>query len=149
MHPQSHVTHESVVKVFQNFEIMMPFVEHYEIRKDLLRSELEVLKEQYNNSKQECKSILDILQFVYPHRVCYSQLYTTFLIAVVIPVTTAENEGSFSCMKRVKTYSRSVGDDRLGDLGTLSINRERSSRINMEDIVDDFAKLGNRRIALI
>ena len=42
-----------------------------------------------------------------------------------------------------------MDDDRLGDLGTLSINRERSSRINMEDIVDDFAKLGNRRIALI
>ena len=128
----------------------MPFVEHYEIRKDLLRSELEVFKEQHHNSKQECKSILDVLQFVYPHRVCYSQLYTTFLIAVVIPVTTAENERSFSCMKRVKTYSRSVmDDDRLEDLETLSINRERSSRINMEDIEDDFAKLGNRRIALI
>ena len=54
---------------FLNFEIMMPFVEQYEIRKELLRSELEVFKEQYNNTKQECKSILDVLQFVYPHRV--------------------------------------------------------------------------------
>ena len=52
-------------------------------------------------------------------------------------------------MKRVKTYSRSVmDDDRLRDLGTLSINRERWSRINAEDIVDDFTKLANRRIAL-
>ena len=128
----------------------MPFVEHYEIRRELLRSELEVFKEQYNNTKQECNSILDFLQFVYHHRVCYTQLYTAFLIAAVIPVTTAENEGSFSCMKRVKTYLRSVMDvDRLGDIATLSINRERPSRINMEDIVDEFAKLANRRIALI
>ena len=106
--------------------------------------------EQYNNTKQECNSILDVLQFVYPHRVFYSQLCTAFLIADVIPVTTADNERSFSCTKHVKTYIRSVmDDDRLGDLATLSINREKSSRINMEDIVDDFAKLGNRRIALI
>ena len=42
-----------------------------------------------------------------------------------------------------------MDDDRLGDLATLSINREKSSRINMENIVDDFTKLGNRKIALI
>ena len=90
-------------KFFISIEIKMPFVEHYEIRKELLRSELEVFKEQYNITKQECKSILDVLQFVYSNRFCYTQLYTAFLIAVVIPVTTAENERSFSCMKRV-TY---------------------------------------------
>ena len=53
-------------------------------------------------------------------------------------------------MKRVKTYLRSImNDDRLGALATLAINREISSPINMEDIMDDFAKLTNRRIALI
>ena len=105
MYPESHDRHEPPLsKFFLNFEIMMPFVEHYEILKELLGSELEVFKEQYNNSKRECNSILHVLQFVYPHRVSYSQLYTTFLIAAVIPVTTAENERSFSCMKRVKTY---------------------------------------------
>ena len=65
---------------------MIPFVEHNEIPKELLRSELEVFKEQNHNTKQECKSIFDVLQFVYPHRVCYTQLYTAFLIAAVIPV---------------------------------------------------------------
>ena len=90
------------------------------------------------------------MQFVYPHRVCYSQQYTAFLIAAIIPVTTAENGRSFSCMKHVKTYLRSVINDyRLGDLATLSINREKSYGINMEDIVDYFAKLANRRIALL
>ena len=53
-------------------------------------------------------------------------------------------------MKHVKTYLRSVINDyRLGDLATLSINREKSYGINMEDIVDYFAKLANRRIALL
>ena len=121
----------------------MPLVEHYEIRKELLRSELEVFKEQYNITKQECKSILNVLQFVYLHRFFYTQLYTAFHNAVVIPVTTAENERSFSCMKRI------IDDGRLEDLGTVSINRERSSFIKIEDIVDDFAKQANRRMALI
>ena len=40
-------------------------------------------------------------------------------------------------------------DERLGDLGTLSINRERTSNINFEDIVDAFASLSDRRMGLI
>ena len=48
-------------KLFLNFEIIMPFVEHYEIRKELLRSELEVFKEQYNNTKQECILIVFVI----------------------------------------------------------------------------------------
>ena len=62
-------------KFFLNFEVTMPFVEHYEIRKELLRSELKVFKEQYNNIKQECNSILDVL------KLC-------ILIAFVIPSCT-------------------------------------------------------------
>ena len=52
-------------------------------------------------------------------------------------------------MKRVKTYLRStMGDDRLGDLATLSINRERTAKLEMDEIVDIFDRSGNRRIRL-
>ena len=52
-------------------------------------------------------------------------------------------------MKRVKTYLRStMGDDRLGDLVTLSINRERTAKLEMDEIVDIFDRSGNRRIRL-
>ena len=128
---------------------MISFVDNYEISRELLKSELEVFKEQNNNTKQYV-SLFSMFWIVYPHRVCYTRLYTTFLIAAVLLKTTAENEKSFSCMKRVKIYLRIVmDDDRLGTLATLSMNRERSSRLNAEDIVDDFAKLANRIIALI
>ena len=39
-------------------------------------------------------------------------------------------------------------DDRLGDLATLSINRERTAKIEMDEIVDIFDRSGNRRIRL-
>ena len=41
-----------------------------------------------------------------------------------------------------------MGDDRLGDLATLSINRERTAKIEMDEIVDIFDRSGNRRIRL-
>ena len=41
-----------------------------------------------------------------------------------------------------------MGDDRLGDLATLSINRERTAKLEMDEIVDIFDRSGNRRIRL-
>ena len=41
-----------------------------------------------------------------------------------------------------------MDDDRLGDLATLSINRTRASKIDMDEIVDKFDKTGDRRIPL-
>ena len=93
--------------------------------------------------------MLDIINFIEPHKVVYIELYKAYQIACTIPVTTAETERSFSCMKRIKTYLRStMGDDRLGDLATLSINRERTAKIEMDEIVDIFDRSGNRRIRL-
>ena len=51
--------------------------------------------------------------------------------------------------ERVKTcLRRTMDDDRLGDLATLSINRERKAKIEMDEIVDIFDRSGNRRIRL-
>ena len=61
--------------------------------------------------------MLDVINFIEPHKVVYIELYKAYQIACAIPVTTAETERSFSCMKRVKTYLRStMGDDRFAIL---------------------------------
>ena len=62
---------------------------------------------QYENASPDCKSLLDVLRFIEPYCACYSQLHTAYQIACTIPVTRAENERSFSCLKKVKTYLRS------------------------------------------
>ena len=135
---------------FLDFEALKPFITHYALDAKLLKSEIDVFSAQYRNVEPECKSLLDVLQFVKPFKTCYVQLYKALVIAVTIPVSTAENERSFNCLKRTKTYTRSVmNDERLGDLGTLSINRERTSNFNFEDIVDAFASLSDRRMGLI
>ena len=114
-----------------------------------MKNECDVFTVQFTNSSPECKNLLDILQFLEPHRVCYAQLYKAYQIACTIPTTTVENERSFSCMKRVKTFLRSsIADLRLGDLGTLSLNGERTAKIDMEDIIEQFAKYSDIRIVL-
>ena len=86
------------------------------------------------------------LHFIEPYKTSYFQLYKPMAISATIPVITAENERSFSCLKRTKTYLRSImNHERLGDLG---INRQRTSIIDLEDIADAFASLSERRIAL-
>ena len=83
------------------------------------------------------KTMLEVINFIEPHKVVYTELYKTYQNACTIPVTTAENERSFSSIKRVKTYLRSTMEDcRLGDLATLSINRTRTSKIAMDEMAD-------------
>ena len=66
------------------------------------------------------------------------------VISETIPVTTAENKRSFSCLKRTYVSVRVMSHERLGELGTLSVNRERTSNIDLEDIVDGLAILSQK-----
>ena len=45
-------------------------------------------------------------------------------------------------------FEKCHGREKLGNLRTLSINKERISNIDMEEVVDQFAELSNRRIIL-
>ena len=87
---------------FLDFDTLKPFARHYALDERLLRSEMDVFSAQYRNVDPGCKSLLDMLHFIEPYRTCYVQLYKAMAIAATIPVTTAENERSFSCLKRTK-----------------------------------------------
>jgi hypothetical protein len=68
---------------------------------------------------------------------------------LVIPVSSTSAERSFSTMKRIKTYLRtSMSTTRLHNLVLISIERELSFELIQDStkIVDEFAKLKNRRL---
>ena len=71
-------------------------------------------------------------------------------IALTIVVSTAECERTFSALKRIKTYLRSTMlNERLCDLAILSIEKEISKNLSLEEVVEQFAVLDcNRRIVL-
>ena len=66
-------------------------------------------------------------------------------IFVVLPVSVAECERSFSTLKRLKTYLRStMGQERLVGLALMSIHRD--IRLSPEELVEQFMQQQKRRI---
>ena len=66
---------------------------------------------------------------------------------MTIPASTASLERSFSCLSRVKTYSRTTMlNKRLPFIFILSIEKYRIKIIDINNIVDTFANNHNNKI---
>ncbi|WAR26844.1 P52K-like protein, partial [Mya arenaria] len=76
----------------------------------------------------------------------YPSIRHCLTLLMVMPVSTATAERSFSVMRGVKTYLRStMGTERLSGLGLMNVYRDRE--ISAERVVDKFANQQNRRLA--
>ena len=64
-------------------------------------------------------------------------------------MTVAAAERSFSKLKLIKTYLRSImSQERLSGMAVLSINHQLAEQISFDDIIDDFASRKARRVKL-
>lgn len=77
----------------------------------------------------------------------FPQIFSLFKIYLTIPVSSAEAERSFSCLKRIKTWLRStMSQDRLSGLAVLQIEREETEKLDLDKIVEIFALRKNRNL---
>jgi len=68
-------------------------------------------------------------------------------LRILLPVTAALAERSFSKLKIVKNYLRSqISQDRLVGLATISIENQISNDLDIDDLVKDFASAKARKI---
>ncbi|XP_016661805.1 uncharacterized protein LOC103310064 [Acyrthosiphon pisum] len=116
-----------------------------------LYSELECFKNQAYNLMDNFKSAtpLELLKFIHKYSLkdVYPNIEIALRIFLTIPVTTATCERSFSKLKIIKNYLRStMSQDRLTNMGIISIERELASKINFEDIIDEFATKKARKV---
>ncbi|KAJ8367705.1 hypothetical protein AAFF_G00311220 [Aldrovandia affinis] len=82
--------------------------------------------------------------------VAFSEVLKLFRIVATLPVSTASSERFFSVLKRVKTYLRTtMGDVRLTHLMLMAVEQKLVKSLNMDDLVDDFAKIKLRRYPLM
>ena len=87
------------------------------------------------------KSNYEAIQVFTRLRAAFPGLLQLLNIVQTMAITTAPCERSFSSLKRIKTYLQStMGDDRLSSLAVLSIERELSSKLDLNDVVDEFAR---------
>ena len=114
------------------------------IKLELIHAE-RVIKQANPGIKSNCEAIqvLAQLQAIFPG------LLLLLNIVQTMAITTAPCEPSFSSLKRIKTYLRStMSDECLNSLAILSIERELSSKIDLDDVIDKCASQCNRRILL-
>ena len=95
-------------------------------------------------------SPLDVLKYIHTHRLqeVFPNVITALRI-VLIPVTVASAERSFSKLNLIKTYFRStMTQERLVDLALISTENDIASSLDYASILDEFASIKCRKIVL-
>ena len=77
----------------------------------------------------------------------FPNVFIALRIYLMMPITVASGERSFSKLKLIKTYLRStVSQERLNSLSMLSIESEIAKAIDFENILNDFANKKARKV---
>lgn len=78
----------------------------------------------------------------------FSNFFTALRILLTVPVTVASGKRSFSKLKLINTYLRSIMvQDRLCNLSILSFENESAKSIDYSGVTDDFASIKARKIS--
>jgi len=120
-------------------------------------NEVKYLKYQISSLLPEGKTLkdtlpTDILDIIYQHELqsCFPNVACAIQIFLTLPVTVASSERSFSKLKIIKNFLRSsMGQERLSNLGILSIEHEVTDRISFEEMISTFATTKCRKASLV
>ncbi|CAH1997022.1 unnamed protein product [Acanthoscelides obtectus] len=117
-----------------------------------LKNELQLIysDDQYQNMEPRL-----LKESLFENRSIFKEAYKLLCLILTIPSTSVSTERSFSCLKRIKSYLRStMSEDRLTNLAKISIEKELLNELIVsqpfyDDVINKFANLKDRRIALI
>ena len=132
------------------------FCHHYHIVDSAdcptIRIEVAMMKQIFERKGAEDlpETLLDLTKFAFEHVLVFAILSNALKIAVTLPISSASAERSFSAMKRIKSWLRaSMGNERLSDLAVINVIMEITENVKPDDVIDEFAARGNRRLALV
>ncbi len=133
---------------FLDHQQLIPIANAYNLNMVSLSAECPMAKRTL--SGKDIGSVHDVFVELSPFQTAFPNLVKALQIILTIAVSSASCERSFSSLKRIKTWLRTtMKEERLVDLATLSIERDLSAKISLEQVVRDFAgKDKNRRIIL-
>ena len=140
---------------FLDFEKLKKAGEHYNLDTELLEMEVKLVKKTVRSYELEknclINSAIKFHKFLTEYKLAFSTLAKLSSIFLTIPPSTAGVERSFSSLRLIKTYLRTtMSDERLSSIAVLSIEKELSKSININEVVDIFAaRHKNRRILLV
>jgi hypothetical protein len=107
-----------------------------------LISELSVLQFTLPDRPMSAMEIFEFVREAY----CYPNISIKYRILFTMPVTVASTERSFSKLKLLKNYLRSVmSQERLNGLAILCIEKKLLDLIDIDAIISDFTSRNARR----
>ena len=140
---------------FLQEEAVFRLGEMYESDSEDLSHELHqtrrLLQRKQQSGMANLSGIVELAVFLEPHKDVFHELFRLCKIAIALPVSSAACERSFSALKLIKTHLRTtMADDRLSNLGVLSIEARRAKSLDMDKFIKLFAtNHQNRRINLM
>uniref|UniRef100_A0A3Q1FDQ5 DUF4371 domain-containing protein n=1 Tax=Acanthochromis polyacanthus TaxID=80966 RepID=A0A3Q1FDQ5_9TELE len=130
-------------KCFLQEQAVFRLGEIYESDSEDLSHELHqtrrLLQRKQQSGMQKLSSIVELAVFLEPHKDVFHELFRLCKIAIALPVSRAACERSFSALKLIKSHLRTtMTDDRLSNLGVLSIEARRAKSLDMDKFIKIF-----------
>ena len=118
-----------------------------DFKRDELKAQLETLRYFPKSTIDNVKELVEFVQSLRASTKCFvSQVIVLAKVLLVMPATNAVSEQSFSAMKRVKTYLRSITSDcRLNHLMVLHVHKDRTDSLNMAEVANAFVERNDSR----
>ena len=139
------LTFEELTEQCENLSSTLQFQGHSNLDGRELAQELKNLPD----LPSETMSLLELLTFIHERELSeiYPNMWTALRIGITHPITVAEAERSFSKLKLIISYLRSImSQERLSGLAIISINHTITEQISYDEVIDDFASRKVRRV---
>jgi hypothetical protein len=128
---------------FLKFEKLKVVCDKFELDAELMKdSELGMARHilSQNHAKTPLTSLCELLSLLPPSY--FPVLHSVLRILATLPVTTANNERSFSTMRRIKTHLRAtMTDERLNRLALISTEKDIACSLPLDALVKLFFQL--------
>ena len=114
----------------------------------MLTARLEILKVLLKEGDFLCFDdiVVKIKELPTPERKMINEVISVYKLLLVNPATSASGERSFSTARRLKTWLRStMTQERFSNLTILNSHKERTERLSLLDIANEFADPNDNR----
>jgi hypothetical protein len=124
----------------------LEYNDHCDIYGNELFQELRYLKALL---RREVTKSIDILNFIksYKEEGGFKAVWVIYQILLIIPVTVALVEKSFSKLKLIKTYLRTTMlQEKLNGFVIISIENQYLDKLNFDNLIEEFASKNAREV---
>ena len=131
---------------FLDMDVLHPLIDTYNINTTgSLSSQIDVCKLLMKKASEKPMKILDVISLLKPSA-GFPDLRHLLQLALTVPVANVAAERSFSSMRKIRTYVRSsMKEERLSDIANLTVESEVAKEIDVDEVVNTFAKMPSLR----